>query len=116
VSVDVVDREPGRTCVVPVRAQPGARRAGLAGTWNGMLKLAVAAPPEDGRANAALAELLAELLGVRRGAVELVSGATARQKRFLVELPAATARARLEARLAELGDAPPERAARRKPA
>jgi hypothetical protein len=49
--------------LIRVRAQPGARRTALVGLWNGCLKLAVSAPPDDGRANAALAELLAELPG-----------------------------------------------------
>jgi uncharacterized protein (TIGR00251 family) len=70
--------------VLPVRAQPGARRAGVQGEQNGALKVAVTAPPEDGRANKALVEALAEALGVRRSQVELLSGATGRDKRFLV--------------------------------
>src|SRR5262249_41572423 len=37
-------------CVLPVRAQPGARRAGVQGEQGGALKVAVSAPPEDGRA------------------------------------------------------------------
>ena len=45
------------------------RRAG------GALKVAVTAPPEDGRANAALVEVLRDVLGVKRSQVELLSGA-----------------------------------------
>jgi uncharacterized protein len=71
-------------CVLPVRAQPGARKAGAQGEHNGALKLAVSAPPEDGRANKAILELVGELLGVRRSQVELVSGATGRDKRLLI--------------------------------
>ncbi len=71
-------------CVLPVRAQPGARKAGALGGQAGALKLAVTAPPEDGRANKALTELLRELLGLKRSQVELVSGATSREKRFLI--------------------------------
>ena len=41
-------------CVLPVRAQPGARRSGVQGEQNGALKVAVQAPPQDGRANEAL--------------------------------------------------------------
>jgi uncharacterized protein (TIGR00251 family) len=70
--------------VLPVRAQPGARKAGVQGEQNGALKVAVTAPPEDGRANKALVEALAEALGVRRSQVELLAGATGRDKRFLV--------------------------------
>jgi uncharacterized protein (TIGR00251 family) len=71
-------------CVLPVRAQPGARRAGVLGEQGGALKVAVTAPPEGGRANKALAEALRELLGVKRSQVELLSGATGRDKRFLI--------------------------------
>jgi uncharacterized protein (TIGR00251 family) len=70
--------------VLPVRAQPGARRAGIQGEQNGALKVAVTAPPEDGRANQALVELLREELGLKRSQVELVSGQTSRDKRFLI--------------------------------
>jgi uncharacterized protein (TIGR00251 family) len=70
--------------LVPVRAQPGARKAGLLGEQAGALKLAVTAPPEDGRANAALIELVRDLLGLKRSQVELHSGATGRNKRLLV--------------------------------
>ena len=71
-------------CILPVRAQPGARRNGIQGEQNGALKVAVTAPPEDGRANAALVELLRDELGLKRSQVELVSGATNRNKVFLV--------------------------------
>ncbi len=71
-------------CVLPVRAQPGARRAGVQGEQHGALKVAVTAPPEDGRANQALVEVLREALGLKRSQVELLSGATSRDKRFLL--------------------------------
>lgn len=79
-----------------VRVQPGARRTGLSGSWNGLLKLAVAAPPEDGRANAAAGALLAELFGLRPSAVTLVRGHSARTKVFHLALAPSAARARLE--------------------
>lgn len=77
-------RETADGVLLPVRAQPGARKTGAQGEHNGALKVAVQAPPEDGRANAALVEVLRELLGVKRSQVELVSGATSRDKVFLV--------------------------------
>ena len=49
--IAVTDHPDG--CVLPVRAQPGARKAGVLGEQNGALKVAVTAPPEDGRANRA---------------------------------------------------------------
>src|SRR6186997_897629 len=72
-------------CILAVRVQPGARKSGVKGEQAGALKLAVTAPPEDGRANLAVVELLAELLGVKRKQVELVVGATSRNKRALIK-------------------------------
>ena len=86
-------------CVLPVRAQPGARRAGVQGEQNGALKVAVTAPPEDGRANQALVEVLREALGLKRSQLELLSGQTSRDKRFLIR---GLTRAELEQRLARL--------------
>ena len=93
------DEAQGSACRLRVRAQPGARREGLSGTWNGMLKLAVSAPPEDGRANESLARLVAELLGLKRNQVALLAGERARPQEFRVELPCTAVRARLAARL-----------------
>ena len=75
----------GDAVLVPVRAQPGASRDGIVGEHMGCLKVAVTRPPERGRANAAIAEVLAKALGLRRSAVKLVSGATLRNKVFRVE-------------------------------
>lgn len=89
-------------CVLPVRAQPGARRQGVQGTIKGALKIAVQAPPEDGRANAALVEILREVFGVKRSQVELLSGATNRDKRFLIRgLDVQVAQQRLAAQIAD---------------
>jgi uncharacterized protein (TIGR00251 family) len=71
-------------CVLPVRAQPGARKSGVVGEHAGALKVAVTAPPEGGRANEALAELLRDVLRLKRSQVALLSGETSRDKRFLI--------------------------------
>jgi uncharacterized protein (TIGR00251 family) len=71
-------------CVLPIRAQPGARKTGVLGEQAGALKVAVTAPPEDGRANRALTETLRDLLGLKRSQVELLSGETSREKKFLI--------------------------------
>ncbi len=85
-------------CLLPVRVQPGARKAGVLGERAGALKLAVTAPPEDGRANQAVTELLRDVLGVKRSQVELISGATSRDKRFLIRgVPRPVLEARLTA-------------------
>ncbi len=72
---------------IRVAAQPGAPRSGVVGEHDGCLKLRVAAPPVDGRANEAIAEFLARRLGVPRRAVRLVAGASARRKSFEVAAP-----------------------------
>jgi len=70
--------------LLAVRAQPGARKPGVLGEHAGALKVAVTAPPEDGRANEAITELLREWLGLKRSQVELASGVTNRSKQFLI--------------------------------
>ena len=85
--------------ILPVRALPNAKRAGVVGEQNGALKVAVTAPPEDGRANAALVVVLREALGLKRSQVELTAGQTSRDKRFLIR---GVGREELAARLAGL--------------
>ena len=70
--------------ILPVRAQPGASRAGIRGEHGGALKVSVTQVAEKGKANQALAEILAKGLGLSRSQVELVSGETQRDKRFLI--------------------------------
>jgi len=67
-----------------VRAQPGAKRNAVLGEQANALKVAVTAPPEDGRANAAITELLREWLGVKRSQVDLIGGKANRNKTFLI--------------------------------
>jgi uncharacterized protein (TIGR00251 family) len=64
---------------------PRASRSRVAGIQDARLKVQLAAAPVDGEANAALVEFLAGLFDVRRGAVQLVSGATGRRKRIRIE-------------------------------
>lgn len=70
--------------LLPIKAQAGARRNGITGEHAGSLKVAVTQAPENGKANAAIIAVLAESLQVKRNQIELVSGATSTQKRFLV--------------------------------
>lgn len=64
--------------------QPGAAQTGIAGEHGDALKIRLAAPPVDGKANAALLEFLAKSFGVPRTAVALVGGAASRRKRVSV--------------------------------
>ncbi len=83
---------------VAVRVVPGARRSAIVGWHDRALKIAVSAPPVDGKANDELCRFLAGVLGVRPGAMAVRSGVTARSKRIAVRgVTLAAARARLEA-------------------
>jgi uncharacterized protein (TIGR00251 family) len=68
-----------------VLVQPRASRTKVVGEHDGRLKIALAAPPVDGEANAALIEFVADALDVRKADVQLVDGETSRRKRLLVQ-------------------------------
>ena len=88
--------------ILPVRAQPGARRNEVRGVQDGALKVCVTQAPEKGKANKAIAEVLAKWLSVRKSQIELISGETASQKKFLVrEIEKADLAERIDARLAD---------------
>lgn len=63
-----------------VRVQPRASRTAILGVLGNALKVAVAAPPVEGKANEALIRFFAELFEVQRSAVEIVSGEATRNK------------------------------------
>ncbi|MFN4129843.1 MAG: DUF167 domain-containing protein [Paracoccaceae bacterium] len=67
-----------------VRATPRARKPGLTHDA-GVFRISVSAPPDEGRANAAVAEALARALGVAKTRLTLVRGATARDKTFRLD-------------------------------
>jgi uncharacterized protein len=69
-----------QTTTFLVRVQPRAKRNAVQPAAGGGVKVYVTAPPEDGRANEAVVEAIAEWLGVKRRQVEIVSGATNRNK------------------------------------
>lgn len=99
--------------VIAVHAQPGAGRSEIVGRFGEALKVKVAAPPEQGRANDSIAGLLAEELGVAASAVSVLSGAKSREKRFRVAgVDAETAAERLEPAVVAGGRKGPKRKAR----
>lgn len=71
-----------------VRAQPGAKKTIIIGVYgegaSAQLKVAVQAPPIEGRANTALIKFLAELFGIPKSSVELKTGELSRNKVFLL--------------------------------
>jgi len=60
--------------------QPGAKKTEFAGLHGDALKIRLAAPPVDGKANEALVKFVAEVLGLPKSAVNLKSGQTSRRK------------------------------------
>lgn len=85
---------------IAVKAVPGSSRDRIAGILGDALKVCVAAPPEDGKANQRICEMLAVAFGVTRRDVAVVSGQAARHKSVDVRgLDVETARARLDAAL-----------------
>lgn len=71
-----------------VRAQPGAKKTAISGLYGegnaSQLKIAVQAPPVEGKANQALVEFLAAAFGIARARVELTGGELSRSKVFLL--------------------------------
>ena len=71
-----------------VRAQPGAKKTAITGFYgegaNAQLKIAVQAPPVEGRANEALIAVLAKTFLIPKSKVELLSGELSRSKVFLL--------------------------------
>src|SRR5579863_10331770 len=81
-------REAAGGVTLAVRAQPGAKKTVIVGVYGegdaAQLKIAVQAPPVEGRANEALIAFLAETLNLPKKSVELVSGELSRSKVFLL--------------------------------
>ncbi|MEZ5272137.1 MAG: DUF167 domain-containing protein [Ilumatobacteraceae bacterium] len=71
-----------------VRVQPGASRAGVVGMQGEELKVRVASPPLDGRANAEVCEVIAAALSLRAREVRVDGGHTSRSKTLVIAAPA----------------------------
>ena len=84
-----------------VRLQPGASRAELGGLREGAgrhlyFEARVTAPPEGGKANAALLKLLSKELGLAKSRIRITAGESAREKTLLLDGDADALGARLE--------------------
>ena len=89
-------RADGAGVVLALHIQPGAKRSEVVGLHGEALKIRLAAPPVDGRANEALIAFLAERLGVPKARIELIAGQSSRAKRVRVDgITAASATAAL---------------------
>lgn len=76
-----LNRAADGSVTLTLHIQPGAKKTEFAGLYGEALKIRLAAPPVDGKANAALIAFLAKACGVSKSAVVLVSGETSRSKR-----------------------------------
>lgn len=73
-------RRDGEVTTLTLHVQPGAKRSELSGLHGEALKIRLAAPPVEGRANEALLEYIAKLFGVPLRQVELKHGGQSRHK------------------------------------
>ncbi len=81
--------------LLTLHIQPGAKKTEVCGLHGDALKIRLAAPPVDGKANAALLAFVADRLGLPKSAVSLKSGQTSRRKVVEVAEPPADAVQRL---------------------
>lgn len=92
-------RKGGYLVEIAVKVVPNASRTEVVGFRDGVLKVRVSAPPEAGKANRAVEELLASALGLKRAAVTVARGHASPHKRVSIE---GLAIADVERRLAAL--------------
>ena len=69
-----------RRLTLTLHVQPGARKSGIAGCHGDALKIRIAAPAVDNKANAALIGFLSEVLVIPKSAIAIRHGATGRRK------------------------------------
>ena len=74
----------GESVLIDVTVRPGAKRNALLEEFDGRLKIALQAPPVDGKANSALLDFLASQLKCAKSQLELVAGTTQRNKRIKI--------------------------------
>ena len=67
-------------CLLDCHVQPGASRTALAGAYGERLKIALQAPPVEGRANRELCRFLSRRLGIPASKIEIIRGLTGRDK------------------------------------
>ncbi len=73
-------RDTPRGATLEVRVQPRARKTAITGIFGTAIKIALSAPPIEGRANEELIEFFAELFRVPRSSIQVLSGAQSRTK------------------------------------
>ena len=78
-------RSSGAGTILRVHAQPGAKRTEVAGLHGDCIKIRLASPPVDGKANACLVGFLAGCFAVRKSQVQITQGLAARHKTVRVD-------------------------------
>lgn len=78
-------RAEGNDVLLQLHIQPGAKKTAIAGLHGTALKIRLAAPPVDGRANEALLAFLATCLALPKSRITLVSGHSSRSKRVRIQ-------------------------------
>ena len=87
-----------------VHVQPRASRTGLCGMYGDALKLAITAPPVEGKANKEVIAFLADLLKIPKRDITIISGAQSRTKRCRIgSLAEGEVRERIAARIGDKG-------------
>ncbi len=89
-------RNEGNAVILTLHVQPGAKRSEVAGRHGDALKIRLAAPPIEGRANEALLRFIAELFAVPLRNVELLRGAQSRHKMVKISGSAVSAESLLK--------------------
>jgi len=81
-------REHAGGCTLAVRAQPGAKKTAILGVYgeggSAAIKIAIQAPPVEGRANEVLVDFLAGIVGIKRSSISILHGETGRTKLVLL--------------------------------
>lgn len=67
-----------------IRAVPGSKSSEIKDVWNGKLRVRIAAPAEDGKANKELIDFLAQFFGVSKSSISIVSGEKSRDKTIVI--------------------------------
>jgi len=79
-----LDDEQSQSFIIAFHCQPGAKKTEVQGEHDGRLKIRLAAPPVEGKANDALVAWLSKLLSINRSHIELLAGDLSRLKRVKV--------------------------------
>lgn len=94
-------KETSQGITFAVKVQPRARKNAITGSIGDALKIALTAPPVEGRANQAIIDFLADFFDIPRSSVTIAGGATSRLKIIRIAGPSKQV---LEERLGKLGD------------